>query len=37
MEIEKDGIMVLDEGIVESAESLMSCCNGAQTMLKVPQ
>lgn len=36
MEIEKDGIAVLDEGVEESAEYLMGCCSGAQTMLRTP-
>ena len=34
METEKDGIVVLDEGIKESAEYLVVCCTGPQTVLK---
>jgi hypothetical protein len=34
METENDGIVVLDEGIVESAEYLVTCCAGTQTVLK---
>ncbi len=36
MVTENDCIVVLEEGIKESAESLVTCCVGPQTLLKVP-
>ncbi len=34
MEIENSGIVVLDEGIEESSESLTTCCKTGPTVVK---
>jgi len=35
MEIEKEGIVVLDEGVEESLENATACCKTNQTALKL--